>query len=196
MNKIKQGIIIIVALIACYRLYRGVKKINFNSKYEVGQKIDSLNNVIVYYNGGVDNVEKRNTKDGYNLGLEFQCVEFVKRYYYEYYNHKMPDSYGHAISFFDKSITDGQLNTKRNLIQYTNPSTSKPEEGDLLVMKGSFFNKYGHVAIVSAVTDSSIEIIQQNPGPFSPSRETILLEKLTSGKWEMKNDRILGWLRK
>ena len=79
------------------------KTTNFNHFYEIGQPIDSLNQVIVYYNGGVNHVEERNTKDGYNLGLKYQCVEFVKRYYYEYLNHKMPDSYGHAYSFFDNN---------------------------------------------------------------------------------------------
>ena len=96
--------------------YKGLKKIDFNSDYEVGEKIDSLNSIYVYYNGGVDNVVQRNTKDGYNLGLEFQCVEFVKRYYFEYHNHRMPDSYGHAISFFDKNLSDGELNKQRKLI--------------------------------------------------------------------------------
>ncbi len=66
--------------------YIGLKKVNPNLEYEVGQKIDSLNGVIVYYNGGVDNVVQRNTSDGYNLGLRYQCVEFVKRYF-EYHNH-------------------------------------------------------------------------------------------------------------
>src|SRR5690554_7449178 len=61
---------------------------------EVGKAIDSLNNVLVYYNGDVGTVIGRNTRNGYNLGLKFQCVEFVKRYYYEFYNHEMPDSYG------------------------------------------------------------------------------------------------------
>lgn len=191
----KVGVIITVFLV-CYFTYRGVKKINFNSKYEVGQKIDSLHNVIVYYNGGVDNVEKRNTKDGYNLGLEYQCVEFVKRYYFEYYSHKMPDSYGHAISFYDNNVLDGKLNKKRNLIQYSNPSITKPKQGDLIVMKGSVFNKYGHVAIVSNVSSTEIEIIQQNPGPFSASRDSFKLLKKESGKWKIKNKKVLGWLRK
>lgn len=66
------------------------KKFNFNTDFSVGQQIDSLNGVYVYYNGGVENVTGRNiTEDGYNLGLKYQCVEFVKRYYYEYLNHKI-----------------------------------------------------------------------------------------------------------
>src|SRR5690554_774597 len=123
---------------------------------KIGDKLDSLNGVYVYYNSNVSNVSGRNTTtDGYNLGLKYQCVEFVKRYYYEHLNHKMPDSYGHAKDFFDNTVTDGQLNKKRNLIQYRNPSQTKPKVDDLLIFGGSIFNKYGHVAIVSNVDRKS-----------------------------------------
>jgi hypothetical protein len=193
---IKKTIVILSILIIAFFSYNGLKKVNFNSDYEVGQKIDSLNNVYVFYNGGVDNVVQRNTKDGYNLGLEYQCVEFVKRYYFEYYKHKMPDSYGHAISFYDKNLSDGKINKQRNLTQFSNPSISKPKESDLIIMDGTIFNKYGHVAIISKVTDKTIEIIQQNPGPFSPSRETFDLKITEDDKWKIDNDRVLGWLRK
>ena len=172
------------------------KKFNFNTDFSVGQQIDSLNGVYVYYNGGVDNVTGRNTTaDGYNLGLKYQCVEFVKRYYYEHLKHKMPDSYGHAKDFFDNTLKDGQKSKKRDLNQYTNPSNTKPKVGDLLIYDGTTFNKYGHVAIVSNVKENEIEIIQQNPGPFSKSRETFTLDN-KDGKWEVNNKRILGWLRK
>ena len=64
------------------------KKFNFHTDFSVGQQIDSLNGVYVYYNGRADNVIGRNTTaDGHNLGLKYQCVEFVKRYYYEKLNH-------------------------------------------------------------------------------------------------------------
>lgn len=192
----KKTAIITSILIVIYFSYKGLKKVNFNSEYEVGQQIDSLHSVVVFYNGGVDNVVKRNTKEGYNLGLEYQCVEFVKRYYYEHFNHKMPDSYGHAISFYDKKVSDGKINKQRNLIQYSNASISAPKESDLIIMEGSLFNKYGHVAIISKVTENSVEIIQQNPGPFSSSREVFELSKTTEGKWKIGNDRVLGWLRK
>jgi surface antigen len=172
------------------------KKFNFNTDFSVGQQIDSLNGVYVYYNGDIDNVTGRNTTvDGYNLGLKYQCVEFVKRYYYEHLKHKMPDSYGHAKDFFDNTLKDGQKSKKRDLTQYTNPSGKKPKVGDLLIFDGTKFNKYGHVAIVSNVTEKEIEIIQQNPGPFSKSRDTFQLDN-KDGKWGIKNKRILGWLRK
>ena len=172
------------------------KKFNFNFAYTVGERIDSLNGVFVFYNGGVGNVSGRNTtSDGYNIGLKYQCVEFVKRYYYEHLKHKMPDSYGHAKDFFDNNLTDGQKNTRRNLTQYTNPSQTKPEVDDILIFDGSGLNKYGHVAIISNVSEDEIEIIQQNPGQFAKSREIISLHR-TNGKWNINSKRILGWLRK
>ena len=172
------------------------KKFNLNSKYEIGQKIDRFNNVIVYYNGETENVNGRKlTKEGYNLGLKYQCVEFVKRYYYEHLNHKMPNSYGHAKDFFDSNIKDGGKNKQRGLIQYSNPSKTKPEVNDLVVYSETIFNKYGHVSIISKVSKNEIEIIQQNPGIYRGSRKTFKLEN-KNGKWKIENKRILGWLRK
>ncbi|MCP2028813.1 surface antigen [Flavobacterium sp. HSC-32F16] len=189
-------LLIISVLALGYAGFKIVKKINLNSDYKIGQSLDSLNGVKVYYNGGVDHVSGRNvTKDNYNLGLKYQCVEFVKRYYYEHYHHKMPDAYGHAKDFFDPKVKDGDLNSNRNLIQYTNPSKKKPEVGDLVIFSGSILNRFGHVAVISKVLENEIQIIQQNPGPFSSSREKFALEN-QNGNYKIDNKRLLGWLRK
>jgi surface antigen len=170
-----------------------VKKFDLNPKFTIGQEIDNFNGVAVYYNGGVDNVMGRNTTpDGYNLGLKYQCVEFVKRYYYEHFNHKMPDSYGHAKDFFNKTLSDGQKNKQRNLVQYSNPSQTKPKVDDLLIFDGTILNKYGHVAIISNITEQGIEIIQQNPGSFGKYRETLSMEN-GNGKWNMKWKMEIKW---
>lgn len=164
--------------------------------YSAGQPYDSIDGVYVYYNGPVSGVIGRNlTGDGYNLGLKYQCVEFVKRYYFEHFNHRMPDSYGHAKDFFDKSLRDGAFSKRRNLFQYSNPGKTKPRPGDILVYDATEFNEFGHVSIVSNVSDSEIEIVQQNAGPFSDSRETYSLV-YQNGTWKIKNNTILGWLRK
>jgi surface antigen len=192
----KQICLLILIIVAVLSVVKIISKQNINSSYEIGQPIDSLNGVIVFYNGGVDHVSGRNlSEDGYNLGLKYQCVEFVKRYYYEYLNHKMPDSYGHAKSFFNEVYKDGELNKERNLIQYMNPSMEKPMVSDLVIFDGTLKNRYGHVAIVSGVTDNEVEIIQQNPGAFGKSRETFILLK-EDGVWRIGNKRIMGWLRK
>jgi surface antigen len=161
-----------------------------------GTVIDSYNDVKVYYNGSVATTNGRNkTADGYNLGLKYQCVEFVKRYYYEHLRHKMPDSYGNAKDFFDARVEDGGRNVPRGLRQYTNPSTTKPRVDDLVVLGPTEFNRFGHVAIVCDVQDNELTIIQQNPGATAPSRVSMNL-KQTGGLWEILNPRVLGWLRK
>jgi surface antigen len=171
----------------------------FGQNWALGQKIgapvDSLNGVIVYYNGDVNHVLERNTsKDGYNLGLKYQCVEFVKRYYYQHLKHKMPDSYGHAKDFFNPRIKDGAPNPARNLRQYRNPSLSKPKVDDLIVFGATPYNPYGHVAIISRVDADKIEIIQQNPGATGNSRDTYTLSR-EGAKWRIEGKYTLGWLR-
>ena len=103
--------------------------------FEVGQVLDKYYDVAVYYNGNnYRNVIGRNlTTDGYNLGLKYQCVEYVKRFYYEVHNHKMPNSYGHAKELFDKTLDDVAFNAERGLMQYRNTRYEKPQEGDILV---------------------------------------------------------------
>ncbi|KAF2515214.1 CHAP domain-containing protein [Flavobacterium foetidum] len=195
--KIKKITLVIISVfVLVYAGIKVVKRLNLNSDYEIGQPLDSLNGVKVYYNGGVDHVSGRNiTKDSYNLGLKYQCVEFVKRYYYQYYKHKMPDAYGHAKDFFDSKTPDGSWNKSRGLVQYKNPSNSKPQVGDLVIFSGSLLNRFGHVAIISNVSENEIQIIQQNPGPFGSSREVFDL-KNQNGNYKIDNERLLGWLRK
>jgi len=205
--KLKHGIYTLITLLAfgligVWIYKNGIPKTLVNkavtstSSKAVGEEVDNFNGVSVYYNGGVGTVIGRNTtSDGYNLGLKYQCVEFVKRYYYEHLNHKMPESYGHAKDFFDKRLVDGQRNAPRNLTQYENPSKSKPKVDDLLIFDKTASNPYGHVAIVSKVSANKIEIIQQNPGPFGKSRESIRLEN-KNGNWKINRRLVLGWLRK
>ena len=162
----------------------------------VGTPIDSLNGVKVYYNGSIKHVGGRSlSPDQYNFGLKYQCVEFVKRYYYEHLGHKMPDTYGHAKDFFIPNLADGALNSQRALTQYRNPSQVQPQVNDLPVYAPTLFNPYGHVAIVAEVQTNTIEIIQQNPGRWGRSRQRYVLVKF-EGLWRIKKSRILGWLRK
>jgi len=106
----------------------------------------------------------------------------------------MPDTYGHAKSFFDKNVEDGKVNKLRGLLQFDNPSLAKPQVGDILVFDATTFNSYGHVAIVSSVSEDEIEIIQQNAGPFSSTREKYQLTQELH-HYKIENKRILGWLR-
>ncbi|HEY0976428.1 MAG TPA: CHAP domain-containing protein [Flavobacteriales bacterium] len=157
-----------------------------------GTILDSLHGVLVHDNGNMGNVSGRNVVDGYNVGLRYQCVEFVKRYYLEHYHHRMPNSYGHAKDFFDPAVADGARNTARDLLQYTNASATRPAVGDLLVFDGWKGNPYGHVAIISRVEDDAVEVVQQNTGS---TRAEFNLDH-RDGKWILDSPRILGRLRK
>jgi surface antigen len=161
--------------------------------YSIGEPMDSLNGIYIYYNGPGNNISGRSiTPDHYNLGMKYQCVEFVKRYYYLHYHHRMPETYGDAKDFFDDTIGDGQTNITRDLIQYRNPGSARPKEGDIVVFGSTPVNKFGHVAIISEVMGHRIEIIQQNK---AKTRETYYMMKRKSG-WYIMNKRVLGWLRK
>ena len=156
--------------------------------------IETYNGVHVYYNGNNPGKNLRSTSaDGYNLGLKYQCVEFVKRYYYERLNHKMPESYGHAKSFINPTLQDGGLNKQRNLIQHLNGSTVAPKQDDILVFGPSRFNEYGHVAIVVSFNQGRLTVVQQNVGCRTRDKFNVIKKK--NGYW-VENDRVLGWLRK
>ncbi len=163
--------------------------------YSIGDVIDSQDGVSVHYNGPAfkSTFGRNKTPDGYNLGLRWQCVEFVKRYYYEYYAHKMPNAQGNAKDFFDKRLGDKGFNAKRNLMQYRNVREYLPEKGDLLVYDGYPGNPFGHVAIVAEVGQDYVEIVQQNMG--SKSREKLKLVKYMN-YYTVADYFVLGWLRK
>jgi hypothetical protein len=99
--------------------WKAATLLNWNPRYRVGQQIDNLNGVAVFYNAGVGHSSGRNlAADGYNLGIKYQCVEFVKRYYYEHLHHKMPDSHGNAKDFFNPALPGGSRNAQRDLLQF------------------------------------------------------------------------------
>lgn len=174
--------------------YWAATHLNLDPGRDVGAVVDEFNGVKVYYNGGVNNSEGRNlSRDGYNLGIKYQCVEFVKRYYFERFGHRMPDAFGNAKDFFDANTAQGALNPKRSLVQYRNADSEKPQVDDLIVFPPTLFNPYGHVAIVAGVTGREVEIVQQNPGPFSGSRARFAMEAV-DGRWTVAGS-ALGWLR-
>lgn len=159
-----------------------------------GVVLDEYDGVAVYYNGAIHDVHGRHlSADGYNFGLKWQCVEFVKRFYYQKYNHQFPNSYGHAKDLFDKSLEDIAFNPKRGLMQYRNIRYSIPKIGDILVYDKSPENPFGHVAIICEVNTDNIKIVQQNWG--KKTRDTIPLVEF-QGIYTVADYNVLGWLRK
>ncbi len=165
-----------------------------NRPPSIGEVIDSYNGINVYYNGNQANVFGRNvTADNYNLGLKYQCVEFVKRYYYINYGHKMPYTYGHAKELFDESLPDRKLNHKRGLYQFINGSEYRPLPGDIVVFGPNHKNPYGHTGIVTVSVGKKMEIIHQNVG--ESTRELFIVTEI-GGRFFVVDPDIKGWMRK
>jgi len=160
-----------------------------------GQVIDTYKGVNVYYNGSVKNLFGRNTtKDGYNLGLKYQCVEFGKRFFYQAYNHKMPNAGGNAADFFNSGLGHGEFNAGRGMYQFRNGQNEKPRKDDMGIIGPSRDNKFGHLFIITNVDESGVDFIQQNPGSQNPSRGKYELI-YSDGNWTIKAPNLVGWLR-
>jgi hypothetical protein len=130
-----------------------------------GDSLGSFNGVTAYYNsGGINSCGNRHwSSDGaYSFGFKWQCVEFIRRYYYEALNYKMPNRWGNASDYFIENIPSGSMNTERGLVQYHNGNIM-PQINDLLIFQ-NMAGGLGHVSIVTNVTDSRISTIAQNIG--------------------------------
>lgn len=161
------------------------------SEVAPGTKIDEYKGVVVYSNGAnfMSDHGLNYSFDGYYYGYKWQCVEFVKRFYYLKYEHKMPDGAGHAKYFFNPMLEQGAYNEQRGLWQYENGGNVRPQADDLLVFTDG---AYGHVAIISEVGDGWIEVVQQNS---EVPRERYSL-KFIGGKYLISGEKEpAGWLR-
>lgn len=128
---------------------------------------------------------------GYYFGQKWQCVEFIKRYYFQALGHRMPDVLGHALDFFDWETPCGAVNPKRGLVQFCNGSSVPPQADDLLVFARP--SGFGHVAIATRTIGSGLEVIQQNAGR---TRCVLPLDARRGRYWLSSRAVCLGWLRK
>lgn len=187
-------LLMILAIIAIELfIYLDIGSGNIFRSPRTGDVIDSLSGVYVYYDADGNNTTRLNVSDEFHTTINYPSEEFVERYYLENYQHQMPMKSGHPKDYYLKGVPDGELNRERGLIQYRNPSKTKPAVGDILVYASNVHNQFGHVAIIAKVTDNRVEIIQQNTG--KRTRATYVLNA-EAGKYEIKNPRVLGWLRK
>lgn len=170
-----------------------LKTIFILDKHMIGKKIDSYKGVDIYYNGidPSNHNGQHYSNEKYFYGDKWQCVEFVKRFYYEKKKDEMSNYYANAKNFFDANLKSGDLNKNVGLVQYINGESVKPKEDDILVFTD---RKYGHVAIVSKVNEDSVEIVQQNV--FIVTREKYKLINKNGNYFVRSKRKLGGWLRK
>lgn len=186
-------ILITLIIILYFIFFRSRYPLSIISRsFQIGDSIASYNGVVVYNNGmdySNSHGKHYNADSSFYYGKQWQCVEFIKRYYFDHLHFTMPNGMGNAKDFFDPEVKQGKLNKLRGLTQYMNDENESPAIDDILIFGG----KYGHVGIVTKVTDTEVEIIQQNiyMRPF----ETFSLKK-ESGKYSVgQKKKPNGWLR-
>ena len=90
-----------------------------------------------------------------DVGLEWECVEYVNRYYYSIYGMNLGTG-RNAKDFYSN-------NTPSGITRCANGGTTGPQVGDILCF-GQTGSGFGHVAIVRSVDQANavVHVIQQN----------------------------------
>ncbi len=110
--------------------------------------------VLGAYEGEYLHAHLESTRGKY--GLEYQCVEFVNRFYSRVLGHRNLTQTGHADSYLWEA-------NEKGLVAYMNGSKTKPQVHDLLIFDGGDGDgDPGHLAVVISVSDSEICFVQQN----------------------------------
>lgn len=126
------------------------------------------------------------------LGWEYECVEYVNRYYYEIYAYPSWKGTGNAYEYF-KKIPE----KFKEITAYPNKNSTAPKTGNIIVWDKAASNKYaGHVAIVKDVTDISVTVIHQNVAQNKGDANLPLPISYNDGKYQLTGGpgTIMGWL--
>ncbi len=115
-------------------------------------------------------------------GVKWQCVEFVNRFY----NQAM----GMPNWVWTGNAGDYWENKKAVLQRFPNGGSVPPQVDDILVWGSGPGRHYGHVAIISAVSEQSVTVAEQNWHAAQAFRTLSRRGTTISGEG------ILGWMRK
>ena len=105
----------------------------------------------------------RHQLDGLYIGYKWQCVEFARRWLY-LNTGCIFDDVGMAYEIFNlRHVTHVESGEKRTLTACENGSERRPEYGGMLIWaEGGEFERTGHVAIITEVTDDYLRVAEQN----------------------------------
>ena len=143
--------------------------------------------------------------DDIYMGYKWQCVELARRWLYTCHG-LIFEEVGMAYEIFGlTSLRDPESGKSYPLESFRNGSKRPPEVGCMIIWdEGGEFEHTGHVAIVTAVYEDRVAIIEQNnrdevwPDGQTFSREISMRRAYDGGAWlrsPMKEGTILGWAR-
>ena len=141
-----------------------------------------------------------NRLDGTYTGIQWQCVEYARRWLLANKGVVYGDV-DYAVDIWDKidHYVDVKRDVKIPVENYVNGSGALPQAGDLLIYARVMFGGTGHVAVVTGVNeqDGYVTVAEQNfsnkPWDGDHSRKIPLLAR-EGGHW-LLDAYLLGWKR-
>jgi len=105
----------------------------------------------------------RNYVDGVYTGYKWQCVEFARRWLLINCGYVFDDVAMAYDIFRLPHVTVVATDEKLPLRAFRNGARRRPKPGALLIWKeGGMFELTGHVAVITAVTDTYVRVAEQN----------------------------------
>ena len=114
---------------------------------------------------------------------EYQCVAYVKRFYRDAMGMDTSSWTGNGDMYYDSASAKG-------LDAYPNGGSVPPQPDDILTFNGP---TYGHVAIITEVGDTYVNVIEQN---WNRNTAYATLAKTGNNLPDRSGYHIQGWLRK
>jgi surface antigen len=153
--------------------------------------------VLATYDGTAAKSNGGNTGTGSSCGgtgtygLQYQCVELVMRHWKTHWNLRF---YGNAKDLLAhaKSSSYYASGSPADVEVWNNgDATHPPKAGDMIVWTSG---TYGHVALITNVTSSTVDIIEQNVSGVTPQGKYTLKYdgKTVAGRWSQPGP--AGWI--
>ena len=148
-----------------------------------GQKVSDVKigntKIALFSNGSCNFVSNESSFDNENnyLGMEYQCVEFVRRYIYLTHNKNLALKWsdGDAVDWYDNR---GEMNLEE--VHYSDANI-----GDIITFTGGL---WGHVGVISKINhNKDIRICSQNFYNDIRDIDTIISMDILQGREEIKD---------
>lgn len=133
-----------------------VGEVNPSGKEQALSSMPACGTALAWYDGVASRSNGGNTGTGYscggtgNYGYQYQCVELVMRYFTIKWGLRW---YGNARDLLNNAPRD------RVDVFWNGDSAHPPVPGDMVVWRNG---TYGHVALITAVGASYVDILEQN----------------------------------
>jgi len=131
-----------------------------------------------------------------DFGYEWQCVEYVRRFYYDCglnSTRDNPDWSGNAEDYYSTA-------TRRGLVSFANGESSSPPRANDILCFGPY--SYGHVAIVTDVSETGdntyqVDMVEQNWSDTGIASLTMSYDESTNAYTvdDRSSYEVQGWLR-